>query len=331
MTTSNQQTPTQTSDLEHLKSRMVDLIGEDELIQKMQNGKTIQAYWGTSPIIPPTFSFFLPLLKLKELLSMRAHVMILLADVHSFLDRGSSIDKTRERTTLHKLVLTSMLQTIGVNPDDITFVVGSDHQFDRRFCMDLLQFSSFVNTTEVMDAVSGVLRKPPLIPLSHMLYPLMQCLDETFLDADLELGCENHRRIFEFSRTHIHKLGYEPCSYLIYPELKHPHTSLGFLDSDEIIRAKIFNMRCFPRDASKLCNPLLALTDYILFPRFGQIGDYKSITDLTTDFLSGVLKPNTLRNLVFKCVVQMIQPVRECILNNMDVYLNAYDLSDPVR
>lgn len=51
--------------------------------------------------------------------------------------------------------------------------------------------------------------------LSGLLYPLLQSLDEQYLNADAEFGGVDQRKIFTFSEKYLPVLGYEKRIHLM--------------------------------------------------------------------------------------------------------------------
>lgn len=342
MATVEQKSPPQSgvqSTLTIIRDRMEEVLGEEELVEKLTMGKTLRVYWGTAPTGAPSFAYFLPLLKLKDLLNAGMGVTILLADIHSYMDRGlGEFDRTLERTMFYELVLKSMLTVIGVNPSDIDFVRGSSYQLDETFNRDLLRMSSVITVGMATKASSEVVKqsrdKDTLI--SHLLYPLMQALDETYLNADLELGGRDQRKILAFSRDNIHKIGYSKCSYAITPLIpslrgpgkkmssSDPNSKLSFMDSNEVILEKVAKAFCADREVDLDRNPLLAIAKFILFPRFNTLGPYVSYDALYKDWSDGTILAQDLKKLVGPYIVTMMTPVRHTIEQNHQLYTNAY-------
>jgi tyrosyl-tRNA synthetase len=338
-----------TDPIKIIRDRMEEIIGEEELVEKLRKGKMLHCYWGTAPTSPPSFAYFLPLLKLKELVKCNFIVTILLADVHSYMDKGmGEYDRTMERTMFYELVLKSMLSTIGIEEKSVRFVKGSDYQFDRKFCMDLLRMSAFTTVGVATKASSETVKrgdKDKDCLISHLLYPMMQSLDETYLSADLELGGRDQRKILTFSRDNIQKLGYEKCAYVITPLIpslrgknkkmssSDPNSKLSFMDSDEEISVKIQRAFCVDMDSSMDSNPILGIIRHILFPFFEKLElqldanarlEYDTYDKLLVDWTKGSLLSQGLKQLAIKYVIQLIGPVRSTIQSNMGMFQDAY-------
>lgn len=325
-----------------MKHDIHELIGENEVRQKLAQNHQLTVYWGTAPTGPPSFAYYMPLLKLKKLIHLGCHVKILLADVHSYLDKGSeAFEKTPYRTAFYMLVLKTMLQTIGVQPQQYSFVVGSSYQLGREYTMDLLKFSSRINTNVTKKASSEVVKQLQHAPLlSHLIYPLMQALDEHHLGADVELVGKDQRKIITFSRDYIEKkMGYSKCAYIVTPLIpslrggvnkmssSDEHSKLSFMDSDDRIETKIRKAFC-PDSGDNYTEedqPLLCMLRYIIFPHFYQVDQYGSYEELLASWENNTLNNHRLKEIVCIYVQKLIAPVRNVIQLNQNLYVAAYE------
>ncbi|MEM3905222.1 MAG: tyrosine--tRNA ligase, partial [Sulfolobales archaeon] len=104
-----------------------------------------------------------------------------------------------------------------------------------------------------------------------------------------------------------------------------PESAIFITDSDEVIRSKVFNAYCPPRQVE--FNPVVELAKYIIFyeepkevvierpERYGgpiSISRYKELEEL---YLNGSLHPADLKSFVVKHLINIIRPIREKILN----------------
>jgi tyrosyl-tRNA synthetase len=72
--------------LELIKDNLAEIIGEKELLEKLNLDKPLKVYWGTSPTGIPHIGYFLPLIKIAQLVKAGCEVTILFADLHAYLD-----------------------------------------------------------------------------------------------------------------------------------------------------------------------------------------------------------------------------------------------------
>lgn len=201
-----------------LFDNLSEIIGEEDIKKKLEEKKELNIYWGTAPTGDPHFAYFVPLIKVRDAVRDGHNVTILIADVHSYMDEGiQSVSRAQERAAYYKFIVSAMLDVLGVKEDEYTMVFGSDYQFDKAYCRDLLKFSSLLGTREAIRAGSDVVKENDNPRLSNLLYPLMQVLDEAYLNADVEIGGVDQRKIFMLSRDFVSKLEYEKCGYLITP------------------------------------------------------------------------------------------------------------------
>ena len=63
-----------------------EVIGEEELKEKLSSKKEFSVYWGTAVTSSVSIAYFFPMLKVADLLSAGCKVKILLADLHGALD-----------------------------------------------------------------------------------------------------------------------------------------------------------------------------------------------------------------------------------------------------
>jgi tyrosyl-tRNA synthetase len=331
-----------------LTRHIEEVIGAEELKQKITESKTLRVYWGTAPTGPPHVAYLLPLLKIKDCLEHRCNVTVLLADVHSYLDKGfASVNKVEHRTIFYEFILKELLQMIGVVVEDIEFRKGSEYQLDRRYSMDLLKLSTLVSLRDAKRAGTEVVKHSKNPKLSTLIYPLMQCLDETVIEADIEIGGRDQRKIFTMSREYIELLGYKKCSYLITPLIpaltkkgkmsaSDENGKIEFTDSDDQIRAKISRAFCADGDVSLETNPCMALLKYIVFPIFSTFkvtreekwgGDvtYNNFSELEVAWKEKSISGADLKPALAEYIVKIVSPIRVKIEEKRHLMTDAYE------
>jgi tyrosyl-tRNA synthetase len=211
---------TESKEIDHLDvtGNLAEIIGHTLLKQKLKNRERINAYWGTAPTGEPHLGYLVPLIKIRDMVRAGWDVTVLLADVHSFMDEGAeSCTRVEPRTTYYEFVIQNLLYLVGVNGDEYRFVKGSSYQFDRRYCLDLLKFTAMIGVRDAQKAGSEVVKSSKNPRLSTLIYPLMQVLDETILEADVQLGGLDQRKIFMLSWDWVEKLGHKKCTYFMNP------------------------------------------------------------------------------------------------------------------
>ena len=204
--------------LELIKDNLAEIIGENELVEKLQSGKPLKVYWGTSPTGKPHIGYFLPLIKIAQLVKAGCEVTILFADLHAYLDAMKTTWELLDlRTRYYEIVIKQILTCLQVDLTKIKFIKGSDFQLSKEYTTDVYKFMSKITVDAAQKGGAEVVKQSDNPALSGLAYPLLQVLDEVYLQADAELGGQDQRKIFMLSRDHIHKLGYSPSIHLMNP------------------------------------------------------------------------------------------------------------------
>lgn len=124
------------------------------------------------------------------------HVKILLADVHAFLDNlKAPIELCTHRANYYRRVITAALKAIGVPIDRLEFVLGSSYQYDPKFNLDKYKLCAITSEHDARRAGAEVVKQADSPPLSGLLYPLLQALDEEYLDVQVQFGGLDQVRI----------------------------------------------------------------------------------------------------------------------------------------
>ena len=131
----------------------------------------------------------MPALKIAQLLAADCDVVVLLADIHGFLDNlKAPIELVEHRVTFYRLAITSILKAVGVPTEKLKFVQGSSYQKSPEYIMDIYKLSSMVTEHEAKKAGAEIVKQSDSAPLSGLLYPILQVLDEQYLDVDAQFG-----------------------------------------------------------------------------------------------------------------------------------------------
>ena len=116
-------------------------------------------------------------------------MVCLLADIHGFLDNlKAPIELIESRAVFYRLVITAILKSVGVPIEKLQFVLGSSYQKSPEYVMDVYRLSSLISEHDARRAGSEVIKKSVNSPLSGLLYPILQVLDEEHLHVDAQLG-----------------------------------------------------------------------------------------------------------------------------------------------
>lgn len=195
---------------ELITRNLKEIVGDPEEIKKIIDNRSLKIYWGTAPTGKIHVGYFVPLLKIADFLLADCEVTILIADLHAYLDSmKSSLEQLKFRTEYYILMIKEMLKLLNVNISKLKFVKGTDFQMTNKYTMDVYKFCSIVSLSDSKHAGAEVVKQTDNPKINGLLYPMLQCLDEEYLDVDVQFGGCDQRKLFMLARKFLPKLGYK--------------------------------------------------------------------------------------------------------------------------
>ena len=318
--------------LELIKRNTEEIIGEEELNNLIKKKKEISVYWGTMPTGSISIAYFFPMLKIADFLKAGLKVKILLADLHAVLD-GVPWNLVEKRYSYYKEAITLILKTIGVDIKKLEFVKGSEFQLKPEYMYDVLKLSSITTTHDAMKSASEAVKsaKGENVKVAGLVYPLMQALDEQYLDVDIQFAGTDQRKILVYARENLPKVGYNPRIEIMNPMIRGlvgkqmsssiEATKIDLLNTEEEVKRKINNAECVEGNPD---NGIMALLKYLTFiiedkktfvversKKYGGDIHYKNYEQVEKDFISKKIHPLDLKNAVAREINILLKGFRE--------------------
>lgn len=167
-------------------------------------------YWGTAPTGRIHIGYIVPALKIRDCVNAGCNMTILLANLHSLLDNlKSTREQVGHRTEYYQRMITAILKRLGVDMSRVTFVRGMDYQLTPEVMLEMLRLTTVTHVKQAQKAGAEVVKQSDDPFVSSLIYPMLQALDEKFLNADAELGGVDQRKIFAYARDYLPKIGIE--------------------------------------------------------------------------------------------------------------------------
>ena len=317
---------------ELVKRNTEEIIGEDELKKLLKSKKKLVVYWGTAPTGKPHVGYFLPALKIADLLKAGFHVKILLADLHAALDNTPWIVLDK-RYDYYEKIIPLMIQAIGANIKELEIVKGSEFQLKPEFMFDVLKMSSFTSVKDATKAASDVVKLGNNPRLSGLIYPLMQAVDEQYLGVDAQLGGTDQRKIMVLARENLPKIGYNQRIEIMNPMIpgligkkmsaSDETSKIDLLDDEKIIKKKLNSADCVTGDPD---NGVMVFAKYIIMTiktdknekfvikrdkKYGGDLKYSNYKEIEKDFISKKLHPLDLKNAVADEIIKILKPIQK--------------------
>ncbi|GKZ30487.1 hypothetical protein AbraIFM66950_009261 [Aspergillus brasiliensis] len=339
--------------LDLITENLQEVLNKDIIETILKEGRNPKIYWGTSPTGKPHCGYLVPAVKIAQFLAAGAEMTILIADLHANLDSlKSTFEIVEHRAKYYEYTITAMLQAVGVSTEKLRFVRGSSYQKNADYVMDVYRLSSVVSEHDAKRAGAEIVKQSNNGPLSGLLYPLLQVLDEQYLDVDAQFGGLDQRKLFAASTEWHPKLGYKKRAHLcnaMVPGLSggkmsssEEDSKIDLLESVDSIKKKIRKAQAAPKETDN--NGILAFVQYVLLPvatlktgkpefRVSRERDgleplvYTNIEKMHEDYRNDILSPQILKPAVADAIVELTAPIRAAFDANpewQEVTLKAY-------
>lgn len=237
--------------------------------------RDLKIYWGTATTGKPHIGYFVPMTKIADFLKAGSHVTILFADLHAYLDNMKAPwELLRLRTKYYEAAIKAMLEAIGVPIDKLQFVVGTSYQLSQKYTLDVYRMLALVSEHDAKKAGAEVVKQVESPVMSGLVYPLLQALDEEYLDVDVQFGGVDQRKIFTFADKYMPALGYKKRAHLMNVMLgglsgskmssSDPDSKVDLLDETKTVEKKL--SKAFCEEGNVDDNPLLSFLKVVIFP-----------------------------------------------------------------
>jgi len=259
-----------------IKANLAEVLNP-EIIDNviLKEKRPLKVYWGTATTGRPHCGYFVPMMKVAELLAAGCHVKILLADIHGYLDNMKApIELVEFRAKYYEKVIKSLLKAVGVDLARLEFVLGSSYQLNKEYTMDRFKLEGITRINVAQKAGAEVVKQTDDPTLGGLIYPLMQALDEQYLDVDAQFGGVDQRKIFTFAMENLPKIGYNVRAHLMnsmVPGLgeaakmsaSDPDSKIDVLDDPAAVEKKLKKAKCVPKEVEG--NGVIAFVEHVIF------------------------------------------------------------------
>ncbi len=333
--------------LELITRHTEEVVTEEELADLLDDDSP-SAYIGYAPTGEMHIGHFTTMRKLADFLNAGLEVTVLIADLHAHLDdEKSPFDLLDARSEYYREAIEGMIEAAGADPDDVTFVRGTDYQLDEDYTLEMYRMAAETTIARTQRAASEVVRESESPNLGGLIYPLMQSLDVKALDADIAYGGIDQRGIYMLSREILPDHGGESPVCLFAPLLSglsggkmsasDETSKVNLTDSPEEVAEKINDAYCPMGEVEG--NGVLEYVHHLVFPVLEERGEdfvverpeqyggdlvYADYDSLEADFVSEELHPADLKSAAGEYVSEVIDPVRERLTARRDLLREAY-------
>lgn len=315
--------------VELVKRNTEEIVTEAEL-KNLLKKKNPVVYWGTSITGKPSVAYFFPLRKLSDFIKAGFKVKVLLADLHGALDR-TPWNVLEHRYDYYEEAIKQIFKVLGTDLKKIEFVKGSEFQLKPEYSFDVLRMATMVSIRECKRAASEVVKFGDNPHTGGLIYPIMQALDEQYLDVSAQFGGTDQRKIFMFARENLPKLGYEPRVEIMNPMIPGligkkmsssiERSKIDLTDSEKTVREKINKADCV---AGNPDNGIMAFLKYVIMvikedkregfvvkrdKKYGGNLEFENYEEIEKAFKERKLHPLDLKNALSEEIINLLKKV----------------------
>ena len=312
------------SKIELIKRNTAEIITEEELRKLLKEKKKPIVYCGYEPSGPLHLGHFVTITKLMDFEKAGFKVKVLLADIHTFLNRKGSEEEIKKEVENWK----KTIKAIGLNAE---VVLGSSFQFNKEYQMDVMRLAQTSTINRGLRSMQEIARDIEHATISQLWYPLMQVADIKYLKADVAEGGLEQRKVHMIGKdmSKILNHNFVAVHTPLITSLKGPRqkmsksipgSGISVTDSYEEIKKTINGAYCPEKVVEE--NPVLQIAKLVIFPRievfdvkraekFGGNLKFRDYNDLEKMYKEGKLHPLDLKNSVIEYLEKIISPIRK--------------------
>ncbi|MEM2115752.1 MAG: tyrosine--tRNA ligase [Candidatus Woesearchaeota archaeon] len=323
-----------------------EILEPDLLREILQKKDKPVVYLGTSVTGKPHIGYFMWVNKMIDFLDAGFHVKILLADLHGALD-NTPWDLLEKRYQYYEIVIKGLFKTLGYERD-IEFVKGSSFQLTKEYIYDVYRFSTIASVHDALKATSEIVKQSENPKVSGLIYAIMQALDEVYLNADVQLGGNDQRKVFVFAHEYLPKLGYDARVHILLPLIpsfsqagkmssSDKSSKIDLIDDEKTVIEKMKKAYC-PEGIVEN-NGVIIFLKYVIFEikrrrkekfiierpeKWGGTLEYDNYESFEKDFIEKKVHPFDVKLALAKEINKLIAPIREDVVKHEKLIREAY-------
>ena len=253
--------------IEIIKQGVDEIIGENDLIEKLNQGKKLTVKVGFDPTAPDLhLGHTVILRKMRQFQDLGHKVIFLIGDFTGKIGDPSGKNKTRPPLTdkeIKENANTYAEQVFNVLDKDKTVVDFNSRWGDQMTAADMIKLSAQSTVARMIerDDFSKRYKNNQPISIHEFLYPLMQGQDSVELEADVELGGTDQKFNLLVGRDLQKNQGMSPQTIITLPLLEG-------LDGIKKMSKSENNYIGITEDADQIFGKTMSIPDEIMFKWF---------------------------------------------------------------
>ncbi|OGC07926.1 tyrosine--tRNA ligase [candidate division WOR-1 bacterium RIFOXYD2_FULL_36_8] len=255
-----------------IKRGIVELIPENELVEKLKKGKPLKIKFGADPSAPDIhLGHTVVLNKLKQLQDLGHEIIFLIGDFTAMIGDPTGKSETRKalsKEEIEKNAKTYQDQVFKILDKSKTGVVYNSKWFKKMTFEDSIKLSSKYTVARMLERndFEKRFKNEQSIAVHEFSYPLMQGYDSVVLDSDLEVGGTDQKFNMLVGRELQREYGKQPQVVLTMPILEG-------LDGIQKMSKSLGNYIGVTEEADKMFAKIMSISDELMVRYYELLTD----------------------------------------------------------
>ena len=288
----------------------VDLLPEEELVQKIENSiksnKPLIIKQGFDPTAPDIhLGHTVGIRKLKHFQDLGHQVVVIIGDYTAMVGDPSEKNSTRPRLT-HKEVManakTYQEQFFKILDKEKTRIRYNGEWFGKMSFDEIMALASKFTVARMLERDDFSKRYSSRLPISihEFFYPLMQGYDSVMIKADVELGATEQKFNLVIARQIQKEYDIDQQIVLTLPVL-------AGVDGAQRMSKSLGNYIGIDEPANETYGKVMSIPDELMYPYFELISDVSlsELSDIKKQLDDPNINPRDTKKYLARTVVKM--------------------------
>lgn len=253
--------------LELIKRGAVDLLLEEELVERLKSGRPLRIKTGFDPTAPDLHLGHTVLInKMRQFQELGHHVIFLIGDFTGMIGDPTGKNVTRKPLTREEILAnakTYQEQVFKILDPEKTEILFNSSWFDRMTPADFIHLAAKHTVARMLERDDFGKRYASGQPIAihEFLYPLVQAYDSVALQADMELGGTDQKFNLLVGRELQKHYGQPPQIVLTVPILEG-------LDGVQKMSKSLGNYVGIRDEPNEMFGKLMSISDELMWRYF---------------------------------------------------------------
>jgi len=258
--------------LKIIKKRTLEIINEDELIEKLKKGRPLNVKLGVDPTSPDIhLGHTVVLNKLRDFQILGHQIILIIGSGTAVIGDPSGRDKTRSLLTIDEIERNAKYyseQAFKILDKEKTIIRFNGDWLLNLTLKDLVSLSSHFTIARILerDDFFNRYKSGSPIYLHEFFYPVMQAYDSIVINADIELGGSDQKFNLLCGRELQKELGKEEQIAILMPILRG-------IDGEKRMGKSLGNYIGINENPKEMFGKIMSIPDHLIIEYFELLTD----------------------------------------------------------